>query len=406
MTKPTYDFDRKMGRETLESYLGRSITMSHMLQDTTCLKDNLRMLKHIGAKFCGRAFLHWGFESTLPGDLVKATGASAQVHQIDPQIILQAGIFEVVTREVETIAVPEWVFKEFGLPVEDRHFNYAAMIYPDGLYVDHWSPGSSVPDITQLETRLWFIYLAGSYMQMGAEAIHFGQIMLIGRHDPELKHWWEVLSRVRGYADRHARRHFVLCDAHVSSGVGCYGLPEDQALAPGGYKVGENLLLDFHALPLRIKEIPDQPWQAELVMGHLDSLYGRSLGGISPSGWACDHLPYLVDIDNWGSSGHGGESVMGKIGPLQGINDRYWVWGWDEICWFAHQGEAERNAWLAYAWSWIKQHDPNGFLEMPGMRGLVDPVGDIRTYHANLRSALCPDGFNQEETIKAIWEAD
>jgi hypothetical protein len=405
MKELNFGFDTKMARETLESYLGRSITMSHMLQDITCLEDNLRMLKYTGAKFCGRAFLHWGVESTLPGDLIKAKGAAAQTHQIDPQIILQAGIFEVVTREVETIAVPEWVFKEFGLPVEERHFNYAAMIYPDGLYVDHWNPGSSVPDITRLETRLWFIFLAGSYMQMGAEAIHFGQIMLIGRHDPELKHWWEVLSRVRGYANRHARRHFVLCDAHVSSGVGCYGLPEDQALAPGGYRVGEYLLLDFHALPLRIKEIPGKPWQAELAVGHLDALYGRSLGGISPSGWACEHLPYLVDIDNWGFSGHGGESVAGKIGPLQGISDRYWVWGWDEICWFAHQNEVERNAWLRYAWNWIKQHDPDGFLEMPGMRGLADPVGDIRTYHANQRSALCPDGFSQEETIKAIWEA-
>jgi hypothetical protein len=240
---------------------------------------------------------------------------------------------------------------------------------------------------------------------MGVEAIHFGQIMLIGRDDPELRHWWEVLSRVRAIARRNARRHFILCDAHVSSGVGCYGLPEDASLAPGGFRVGENLLLDFHALPLRIKEISDRPYQAELAVGHLDALYGRSIGGISPSGWACEQLPFLVEFDNWGSSGHGGESVAGKIGPIQGIIDRYWIWGWDEICWFAHQSESERNAWLWYAAGWVKEHDPNGFLQMPGMRGLADPVGPVSVYRANRRGPACPQGFNQEDTIRAIWDA-
>jgi hypothetical protein len=257
---------------------------------------------------------------------------------------------------------------------------------------------------TRSEAQLWFYFLAGAYIGMGVEALHFGQIMLIGRNDPELTTWWDLLSRVRAFARENARRHFVLCDAHVSSGVGCYGLPDDASLAPGGYRVGEHLLLDFHALPLRIKEISTQPRQAELAVGHLDALYGRSIGGITPSGWACEALPFLVEFDNWGSSGHGGESVGGKIGEIQGINDRYWIWGWDEICWFAHQSESERSQWLGYAWQWLKEHDPNAFLAMPGMRGLADPVGDVSEYRANTRGPACPQGFSQEETIRAIWE--
>ncbi len=213
------------------------------------------------------------------------------------------------------------------------------MIFMDGTYVNHWSEGASVPDITRLETQLWIFCMAAAYINAGIEAIHFGQIMLIGRHDPDLTHWWDLLSRVRSYARRHARRGMLLCDAHVSSGVGCYGLPEDASLAPGGFRVGERLLLDFHALPLRIKEIAGKPYQSELAVDYLDALYGRSLGGIAPSGWSCTHLPFLVEFDNWGSSGHGGESVRGWLGPLQGISDRYWIWGYDEICWFAHQSE-------------------------------------------------------------------
>ncbi len=379
--------------------------MANLLQGNGCVEDNLRMLHRLGAKFVGRALLHWGGESRLAGSLVKGQEIAARLHHLDPQIILQAGIFEIVTTQVNDIPIPAWVFEGFERQAEERCFRYNEMIYADGLYVNHWGEGASVPDITRLETQMWFFYLAGAYIRMGAESLHIGQIMLIGRHDPELKTWWDLLSRIRRYAKQHARRHFVLFDAHVSSGVGCYGLSDDPTVAPGGYRVGENLLLDFHALPLRIKEISDRPRQAELQVGHLDALYGRSIGGTTPSGWVCDSLPYLVEFDNWGSSGHGGESVGGKIGPIQGINDRYWVWGWDEICWFAHQSEAERNAWLSYAWQWVKDHDANGFVEMPGMRGLADAVGEVHEYYANTRSAACPQGCNQEETILAIWNS-
>jgi hypothetical protein len=403
-TSTQFTFDGGMSREILENYLSRSLTMAHFLQEDGPFADSLRMLAQIRPKFLGRTFLHWGSESQLVADLTKARLLAKRIHALDEQIILQAGIFEIVTREVAQIDIPAWVFSGLEESVEERAFRYEDMLYPDGRYVDHWGGGASVPDITRAETQRWFYFLAGSYINLGIEALHFGQIMLIGRDDPDLRTWWEVLSRVRDYAKARARRHFVLCDAHVSSGVGCYGLPDDASLAPGGYRVGDRLLLDFHALPLRIKKIPGQPYQAELAVGHLDALYGRSIGGIAPSGWECEHLPYLVEFDNWGSSGHGGQSVGGKIGEIQGISDRYWVWGWDEICWYAHQSEAERNRWLWYAWRWLREHDENGFLEMPGQRGLADPLGDVHTYRANRPGPDCPQGFNQEDTIAAIWD--
>jgi hypothetical protein len=404
-----YDFDGDMSRQTLEAYLSRAMTMARFLQGSGCgastgaQEDSLRMIRHIGAKFLGRSIMHWGEESRLANSLKAGKAIALRIHDLDPHIILQAGIFEVVTTDVEKVRVPDWVFTAFNLRPEERSFRYSGMIYQDGRYVNHWAPGASVPDVTRQETQMWIFYLALAYILIGIESLHIGQIMLMGRNDPQLQTWWDLLSRIRQYAAEHARRHFVLFDAHVSSGVGCYGLPDDPALAPGGIRIGDNLLLDFHALPLRIKEIPGQPYKAELKVGHLDALYGRSLGGIAPSGWKCSSLPFLVEFDNWGSSGHGGESVGGKIGPLQGIDDRYWVWGWDEICWFAHLTEEERNAWLWYAWRWVKEHDPNGFVEMPGLRGLADPVGDANTYCANTPSPAFPGGFNQEETIKAIW---
>jgi hypothetical protein len=397
-----YDFHGTISRPVLENYLSRSITMAKFLSGVGCVEDNLRMISAIGAKFIGRAICHWGAESHLPTVLVAGKALAERVHQIDPHIILQAGLFETVSSEVGSIPVPRHVLDEFGVKPEYRSFRYHDMPFPDGSYADHWRPGASVPDITRLETQMWFFHQASSYINIGIEALHFGQVQLMGRDDPQLRTWFALLDRVRRYAAQHARRGLVICDAHVSSGVNCYGLTPIAADQPLGYALDGRLLFDVHALPMRIREVTESPQQAEVAVGHLDSIYGRSMGGIAPSGWTCDHLPYLVDIDCWGKTGRGGESVRGKIENLQGIDSAYWVWGWDEICWFANQPAQQRNAWLRYAYAWVRDHDPNGFMEMPGQQFMADPAG---LYHANCSSDACPYGYDQEDTIAALWKS-
>jgi len=39
--------------------------------------------------------------------------------------------------------------------------------------------------------------------------------------------------------------------------------------------------------------VPGKPQEGVLRAGHLDTIYGRSAGGLTPSGWGCTHLPYL-----------------------------------------------------------------------------------------------------------------
>jgi hypothetical protein len=43
---------------------------------------------------------------------------------------------------------------------------------------------------------------------------------------------------------------------------------------------------------------------------------------------------------------------------------------------------------------------------MPGSRTLAAPAGNIHWYWANTKSDAVPTGFNQEQTIKAIWQDD
>jgi hypothetical protein len=376
-----YQFDKTMSREVLENYLSRAISMEGLLNGKGDLDDNIRMLKDTGAKFIGRALCLWAGEANLMENLERAKKQVPTVHKADPGMILQACIFEIVTTNVEKIPVPDWAFKALDLPAEKRNFRYADMLYTDGRRRDHWGKGASVPDVSRPETKLWFYFLAASYIDVGCEAIHFGQVELMNGNDRDLKHYQGVLTLIRAYAAEHARRHMVLCDAHV----------------PGGGLVREGrLLMDFHSFPLRIKEAPDRPQEAILEVGFSDSLYGRSKGGLTPSGWKCDHLPYLVELDNWGVSKHPGQAKQGGI----------WVWGYDEISWFANQRKAYRAAWLRYAWDWVRKADANGFLQMPGSRTVRSPLDKRRWYFANAPSKAVPDGLGDEEAIRAIWAAD
>ena len=137
----------------------------------------------------------------------------------------------------------------------------------------------------------------------------------------------------------------------------------------------------------------DQPVKGELKVGNSDSIVLRSKGGITPSGWSCEHLPYLVEFDNFGSNRN-----VGKPSPTP------FIWGWDEITWFALLPESERNDWLRYAWKWVRDTDPAGHLQMPGSRVLTPGTrGGARWYWANTRSDACPAGFNTESTIRELW---
>jgi len=378
--KHTLDFDGTISREVLENYLSRSISMEGLLNGQGDLDDNLRMLKSMGAKFIGRSLCLWGGEANLLRNFERAKQQIPKVRQADPEMILQACVFEIVSTQVEQVPVPDWAFVALGQPVEKRNFRYADMIYPEGQR-RNWGRNASVPDVSRPETKLWFYFLAASYIDLGFEAIHFGQVEIMNHRDPNLAHWSQVLDLVGAYAAKHARRHLVLCDGHVPS---------------GGLLREGHLLLDFHSFPLRVLEVPERTQEAILQVGFSDGIYGRSKGGISPNGWSCEHLPYLAELDNSGVSKTPGQAKAGGI----------WVWGYDEITWFAHQSQQYRSNWLNYAWDWVRRTDTNGHFQMPGSRTLRSPLDNMRSYFANAPSPAVPNGLGDEEAIRTIWAVD
>jgi len=375
-----YKFDGKISRRVLENYLSRAITMQDLLIGQGNLQDNIRMIKHIGAKFIGRGLCLWNAERDFLNNVQKAREIVPQVLAIDTDIVLEACVFETVSQRVNEIPIPDRAFTAFGLQVEKRNFRYDDMIYPEGQRRP-MGPNAQVPDESRLETQLWFYYQAVTYIDLGCEAIHFGQVEIMNKNDSDNTHWAHLLSMVRGYAAAHARRHIVLCDGHTPTG----GLMHDG-----------NPLLDFNEFPLRIKEVPDKPKEAILQLGFSDGIYNHSKGGMTVNGWRCEYLPYLVEFDNYGGSKHPGQP------NVQGEFD--WIWGYDEVTWFAHQSKEYRATWLKYAWNWVRTTDTNGYLEMPGGRVAASP--DIYWYYANNPIPAVPTGMGDEETIREIWSSD
>lgn len=388
--KADYNFDsRGISRTVLENYLKHSITMTGLLEHESLVADgafpdkadDIRLIRNIGAKFIGRSLYRWGNEDILnnPLFLEEAKRIVALFRKTDPDIVFQACLFEIVTQKVNNIKVPAVAFEILGLPPEDRNFRYEDMIAPDGKFVNHWRSGSSVPDVSRTETKLWFLFLSGFYMEAGCEAFHLGQVNLMNMNDPDLKHWAELIGHIRTLAKTKTRRGWIILDAHTPR---------------GGFVVEGKSLLDFNSFPLRVKEVESKPLEGVLEVGYSDSLYKRSKGCVTPSGWKCDSLPYLVEFDNFGITQTPGKST---------INSHH-IWGYDEISWFSLQNEEYRNSWLQYAYNWLRETDPNGFLQMPVGRVITLKRGSRTRFRANPPSETIPDGKNLENTIKMLWQ--
>src|SRR4029077_20981836 len=109
-----YKFDGKISREVLENYLSRSITMTEIYRSPGNLDDDIRMLRNTGAKFAGRTIYLWGGEARIadPKFLAQGQEMAARIHKNDPDVILQAAIFEIVTEQgIGQVPVPGWVFQ-------------------------------------------------------------------------------------------------------------------------------------------------------------------------------------------------------------------------------------------------------------------------------------------------------
>ena len=367
-------FDGSMPREVLEYYLSHAVSAQWITSSDT-LEDDIRVIKKTGIKFLGRAAGIWKADKPEEEHFAQVKAAAEKIHAADPEVILQACLFEVVYEEdVSRVPVPAWVFEAFGLPVEDRNFSFADCLFPEGTHT--WG---NMPDLSKQEAQMWFYYRGRRYIDCGCEAFHMGQIHLYTGLDRGYKGIGRVIGMLRAYGKEHARRHKVIFDAHSHSLV-----------------VHGKSLLDYNAMPLTRFPVLDRPGEKLVLVRE-----GKSGGGISPEGVYEKALPFLYEYDNWG-----GRDWWAY--ENQTYEERAWNqwWGGDQISWFAYQSEEDRNAFLDYTFKWTAVNNPDGFFAFPLMRG-IGPGGDgqDRCYKLNNKSDACPEGFSQEDALQKIFAA-
>ena len=396
-----FQFDGNMSREVLESYLSRAVTASSLFETET-LEDDLRAIKRLGVKFIGRASGIWYMLENDETHFAKSKALADAVHAQDPEIILQACVFEIVTLQMNTQKIPAYVFEAFGKPVEDRCFSWeAARMLPENggtgwRFPDGRMPGKcgAMPDLNRDEARMWFYYRATRYIDCGYEALHMGQIHLYTAEDKGMKKTYELFQMIRDYAAKNARRHKVLMDAHTH-----------------GVSVNGKLLFDYHAMPFT--RAPLEHYEGKRLVLVRE---GFSEGGENPNGWSGEQMPFLMEYDNWGGKMFSEDSVDEVI-EKRGRHAvaRWQWWGFDQIGWFANQSEEIRNHFIEYTYRWTQINNPHAFFEMPFRRMLSDArvemvrgdngeLGVNNYYQINNKSALCPMGFGQEDTMAACWE--
>ncbi len=362
-----------MPREVLEYYLSHAAS-AQWISMSESLDDDIRVILKTGLKFLGRAAGIWKGNMPEEEHFKKVKEAAGKIHAADPEIILQACIFEALYREdVEPVKIPSWVFEAFGLPAEDRYFDYDACLFPKN--VGAWD---CMPDISRQETQFWFYYRGRRYIDCGYEAFHMGQIHLYTAFDKGCKGIAKVIGMLRAYGKEHARRHKVIFDAHSHSLV-----------------INGVSLLDYNAMPFTRFPMHDRKGEKLVLVRE-----GKSGGGVSPEGVYEKALPFLYEYDNWGGKDHWAHENLT-------YEQRAWEqwWGWDQISWFANQPKEERDKFLDYSFKWTAVNNPDGYFAFPLMRGIgTGGDGADRHYKLNDPSDDCCHGFGQEDEVARLLD--
>lgn len=386
-----FKFDKTLSKEVLEHYLSRAVTAAGLYESET-LQDDLRAIKELGIKFLGRASGIWYMTEEDGLHFEKSKELAEKVHAVDPEIILQACIFECIVERIEEVKIPAYVFEAFELKPEERTFRLADTLFPEAprgfLHKsEDVCKNGGIPDLNRMETQLWFYYRATRYIDCGYEALHMGQIHLYTANDRGMKKTAALFEKIREYAAVHGRRHKILMDAHTH-----------------GVNIGGKLLFDYHAMPFTRVPLMEEKGQKLVLVRE-----GYSEGGLNPNGFTAEVMPYLMEYDNWGGrvAEHPEELTREQLAQKD------W-WGFDQIGWFANQEEEARNHFLEYTYRWTQVNNVNAYFQIPFRRMLSDAVvvmerGDNQklaisdVYQCNRKSPECPLGYSQEDTIKRLW---
>ncbi len=260
-----------MGREELtrpllQAYLDRAVV--HMFDWGERTREFYR---DTGAKYVHWADLGWARRYTAD-DWAMLTAEIDAIHGTDwgADMLFVAGVMEAVcSANTSNTLIPQWLLtilveegiqeqRTFG-PNGPEYFNYEAMFdrdadnWPDhfvGLWVQTEDREQGPPDITMLETQIYYAYLIAEHLDAGFEGIMFGQAMMTGARDHDNGALHALCSFARRWAAERAYRKTVLLTSHIIE-------PRDYPKAP---HPDAQPLFDLIKWPTRLSYTDEKPF--------------------------------------------------------------------------------------------------------------------------------------------------
>ena len=361
-----FNGQQSLTKPLLEAYLDRAISHMNMWDERS-----QKFFCDTGAKFVHWADLGWGKLYT-PADWKQLTDTIDKIHSTDcnQDIIFECGIMEITAKStMDATQIPEWMLKildDMGIqekrkvgPNGKNYFCYEAMFdrnasdWPKRL-VGLWdsTPASegSVPDLTMLETQLYYAYLAAEYIDAGFEGIMFGQAGLTGKRDTGNMALNNICEFAKKWAAARAYRRAITLSSHVLK-------PTDYASSPSEKP---KPLLTHYTFPSQLVYTNETPIGMEFGPYRKTGERRHNPKQVAMQLELPNDLPVLLELDNSGRAN----------GPSPVCDE-----GYDDITAYANKNPEQRRAFLQKFYfecrKW-RNADGNGRVHfaLPGYRCL------------------------------------
>lgn len=338
--------------------------------------------------------------------------------------IIQGGIFENIDPSVSAVPIPADIINAFkntvGFPTS---YYLDALGLPKALNFDkeqiRFLSATNLlncPDISRIEARMWFYYLAKMYIDLGYKSIHMGQLNLWSRQDPALTYTTALLGMIRSYAQ--SKNTFVLLTEENNRALKFPGTSnfmfdyDSRAIRAReiGFFLGTPVCGDFGCVGPANNYLVNTPCANELYPAIIDECVlstGGNSSGYSPvSGCLLPYQPFNTYFD----FGPGDYPPVGVASP--GCQEAWGTWGWDDSKWFASKISLNCRAfWMQDAICRVRTYfNGFGFMAAPGLLPVNMPT-NAGKYLQNLNPTadakyLLPDEPSVKNTIVTSWTAN
>jgi len=375
--------------DLVDRYLSRAI--SHFLPWSNPLRSR-EFLRYTGIKYIHWSHLLWG---QAPPEWNTLSAEIDAVHGSDwgCDVVYEAGVMEAIYRsQIDKAAIPDWLYQsmeELGInktrrpgPNGPRFFSYESMFdrTADKWPKDHigrWvrdkdgKDQGSVPDITMVETQLWFAYLMTEYIDAGFEGIFFGQYELVGARDEGSECLWELTQFAKRLAAARGYRHAVFLSTHH------YCVAYKGQLSPDSPTIFTHM-----TWPSRLFYSSKHDFGMETGLNATNDGQHRTAAELQMVVKKPPFdLPVLIEIDNYGPSPPGSPIACNAEGD-------------DEITAYKKKPHSARSAFLKYYY--------NEFQTYTNKRGRS---GRVHLAPSGERMGYMPynEQNGEEETIKELF---